>query len=30
MKWNEFVEVLKTLPYVQELLSTLDEKETKQ
>lgn len=29
-EWNEFVEVLKTLPYVQELLSTLDEKETKQ
>ena len=29
-EWNEFVEVLKTLPYVQELLSALDEKETKQ
>ena len=29
-EWNEFVEVLKTLPYVQELLNTLDEKETKQ
>lgn len=29
-EWNEFVEILKTLPYVQELLSVLDEKETKQ
>ena len=29
-EWNEFVEVLKTLPYVQELLSALDKKETKQ
>lgn len=29
-EWNEFVDVLKTLPYVQELLSVLDEKETKQ
>lgn len=29
-EWNEFVDVLKTLPYVQELLSSLDEKETKQ
>ena len=29
-EWNEFVKVLKTLPYVQELLSALDEKETKQ
>ena len=29
-EWNEFVEVLKTLPYVQELLNTLDEKEIKQ
>ena len=29
-EWNEFVEVLKTLPYVKELLSALDEKETKQ
>ena len=29
-EWNEFVEVLKTLPYVQELLSVLDEKEIKQ
>ena len=29
-EWNEFVDVLKTLPYVQELLSALDEKETKQ
>lgn len=28
-EWNELVEVLKTLPYVQELLSALDEKETK-
>ena len=28
-EWNEFVDVLKTLPYVQELLSSLDEKETK-
>lgn len=28
-EWNEFVDVLKTLPYVQELLSVLDEKETK-
>ena len=29
-EWNELIEVLKTLPYVQELLSVLDEKETKQ
>ena len=29
-EWNEFIEILKTLPYVQELLSALDEKETKQ
>lgn len=29
-EWNELIEVLKTLPYVQELLSALDEKETKQ
>ena len=29
-EWNEFVEILKTLPYVQELLSALDKKETKQ
>lgn len=29
-EWNEFVEILKTLPYVQELLSALDEKEIKQ
>lgn len=29
-EWNEFVDVLKTLPYVQELLSALDKKETKQ
>ena len=29
-EWNEFVKVLKTLPYVQELLNTLDEKEIKQ
>lgn len=29
-EWNELVEVFKTLPYVQELLDTLDKKETKQ
>lgn len=29
-EWNELIEVLKTLPYAQELLDTLDEKETKQ
>ena len=29
-EWNEFVDVLKTLPYVQELLSALDKKEIKQ
>ena len=29
-EWNEFVDTLKTLPYVQELLSSLDEKEIKQ
>lgn len=29
-EWNELVEVFKTLPYVQELLSALDEKEIKQ
>ena len=29
-EWNEFIDVLKTLPYVQELLSALDKKEMKQ
>lgn len=29
-EWNELIEVLKTLPYVQELLDTLDDKETEQ
>lgn len=29
-EWNELIEVFKTLPYVQELLSVLDEKEIKQ
>lgn len=29
-EWNELIEVFKTLPYVQELLSALDEKEIKQ
>ena len=29
-EWSELIEGLKTLPYVQELLSTLDEKEAKQ